>query len=230
MTGWIGFALALATFGATHFVPTRPALRARLVAGLGRRVWFSVYGLVSLASTAWVVWAAGQAPFVELWPQPPWTRWVPNLVMPVAIALAACGLPAATVTLGGPRESRLDPRRPGLAAVTRHPLLWALALWAGGHLPPNGDLAHVVLFGAFGAMALGAMPAFDDRARRAMPPEEAQAYFAATALLSPAPLLSPAWRRHSMGALLPRLALALGLWLAALLLHPVVIGASPLPL
>jgi len=54
----------------------------------------------------------------ELWPQLPWTRWVPNLAMLLAIALAVCGLPARMVTLGGPRVSKLDPERPGFAAIT----------------------------------------------------------------------------------------------------------------
>jgi uncharacterized membrane protein len=223
-----GFALAFAGFLLTHFVPTRPRIRERLIGALGRRAWFSIYGLISLAVTAWVLWAAGQAPYVELWPQLPWTRWVPNLVLPVATTLAVCGLPAQTVTLGGPRLSRLDPERPGLAALTRHPLLWALALWAGAHLFPNGDLAHVILFGGFALMALAAMPAFDARARQSLPPLDAHAYFATTATLSLRPLLDPAWRR-STAPLAPRLLIAATLWLALLLLHPHVIGASPRP-
>lgn len=228
MTGWAGFALALAAFLGTHFVPTRPAIRARLIEALGRRAWFGVYGLISFAVTAWAIWAAGRAPYVELWPQFPWTRWVPNLLMPVAVVLTVCGLPAKTVTLGGPRVSKLDPERPGFAALTRHPLLWALALWAGSHVYPNGNLAHVILFGSFLFMAFAAMPAFDARARRALGPE-ASAYFAATATFSVRPLLSQAWWR-TVGPLARRLLLAFAIWLALLLLHPLVIGVSPLPL
>ncbi len=230
MTGWAGLALALTAFLGTHFVPTRPAIRSRLIEALGRRAWFSIYGIVSLTVTVWVIWAAGRAPYVELWPQLPWTRWVPNLVLPVAIALALCGLPARTVTLGGPRNSKLDPQSPGFAAITRHPLLWALALWAGAHLFPNGNLAHVILFGGFAAMGLAAMPAFDARARQTLSPDDAGAYFAATAMLSFAPLLTPRWWREEGRLLVPRLALAVGLWLVLLWLHPLVIRASPLPL
>lgn len=219
--------LALAAFLLTHFVPTRPALRERLVAALGRRAWFSLYGIVSLLVTAWVIWAAGRAPYLEIWPQLPWTRWVPNLVMPLAVALAVLGLPARTVTLGGPRQPRPDPG--AFAALTRHPLLWSLALWSLSHLAPNGDLAHVILFGGFALMGLAAMSAFDARARRALAPEDARAYFGQTATLSLRPLLRPAWWRAAVAPRIRRLALAGAVWLLLLLLHPWVIGASPLP-
>lgn len=224
-----GFALAYVSFLLTHFVPTRPAIRERLIRALGRRAWFSAYGLISLAVTAWVIWAAGQAPYLEIWPQLPWTRWVPNIALPLAVALAVCGLPARTVTLGGPRTPRLDPQRPGAAAVTRHPLLWALVLWSGAHLFPNGDLAHILLFGGFALMGLAAMPAFDARARQALSPEGARLYFSSSAVMSVRPLLDPAWWR-SMAPLARRLVLAMAVWLGLLLFHPPVIGASPLPL
>lgn len=224
-----GFALAYASFLLTHFVPTRPRVRERLIRSVGRRAWFSIYGLISLAVTVWVMWAAGRAPYIELWLQLPWTRWMPNLALPVAIVLALCGLPARTVTLGGPRVSKLDPARPGFAAMTRHPLLWAIVLWSGSHLFPNGNLAHVLLFGGFAAMGMAAMPAFDARARRALSPPDARAYFAATAIFSMRPLLNRAWW-HSMTPLAGRMLIAVGVWLALLLLHPLLIGVSPLPL
>lgn len=36
-----GFVLAYAGFLLTHFVPTRPAIRERLIGIMGRRAWFS---------------------------------------------------------------------------------------------------------------------------------------------------------------------------------------------
>jgi uncharacterized membrane protein len=150
--------------------------------------------------------------------------------MPVAVALAVLGLRARGVTLGGRRQPMLDPDGSDLAALTRHPLLWALALWALAHLAPNGDLAHVLLFGGFAAIALGAMAVFDAWARRALPPEEARAYFGTTAILSPAPLLRAGWWRTAVAPRWGRLLVALLVWLGALALHPYVIGLSPLPL
>nr|WP_255553619.1 NnrU family protein [Maritimibacter sp. DP1N21-5] len=228
--GWAEYTLALAAFVGSHFVPRIGGLRDRLIARFGRRTYFSVYGLLSIALLVWVIVAAGRAPFVELWPQLPWMRWVPNLAMPVATVLVAAGFGIAQpYTLGGKRDAHIDPAAPGLAAITRHPLFLALALWATAHLVVNGDLAHVILFGIFALLAIAAIPAFDARARRMLGPSAAPYFFAATSILSLEPLTRAAWRRENGGRLLRRTAIGLGVWALVLLSHGAVIGVSPLP-
>ncbi len=230
MTGWAEFALAWALFVASHFLPRLGQLRERLIARVGRRVYFSVYGFLSLALLAWLIVAAGRAPYVPLWPQTEWTRWVPNILMPLAAVLAACGIGVATpFTLGGRRGTGFDPSAAGFADICRHPLLMALGLWALAHLVPNGDLAHVVLFGGFAAMAFGAMPLFDMRARRALGAEVAGLYFRRTSLLSLKPLTDSHWRRAMGRSLAGRALVGLAIWAVAFHLHAPVIGASPLP-
>ena len=229
MTGWGEYALALAVFMASHLLPRLGGLRERLIGHFGRRAYFTAYGFLSLALLVWVIAAARRAPYVELWPQLPWMRWLPNLAMPLAAMLVTCGAGLRNpFPLGGARRP-FDPAAPGFAAVSRHPLFLALALWAGSHLVANGDLAHVILFGSFTVMALAAIPAFDARARRSLGPE-APAFFTGTALLSLAPLTCPGWRRANARALVLRALLGLGLWAAALHLQEVVIGLSPFPL
>lgn len=228
MTAWLPFAAALVAFVASHALPGATGARAVAIARFGRRAYFSAYGLVSLLLLGWLVVAAGRAPFVELWPAWPWTRWVPNLAMPLAFVLAACGAGMAQpFTLGG--RTRFDPADPGLAAACRHPLLTALALWSAAHLVANGDLAHVVLFGAFLAMALDAIRAADARARATLDPAATAAFFRTTSLASVAPFLDPDWRRRTLPRLAPRALLGLALWLAALALHAPLIGVSPRP-
>ena len=230
MTGWLEFSAALAAFFATHFLPTRQGLRGRLIERLGRRVYFSVYGIVSLAVVAWVIVAAGRAPRIDLWWQLGWHRWVPVLMMPMAVLLAVLELGVRyPYTLGGRRSAAFDPAHPGVAAVTRHPLLWSLALWSGAHLVANGDLAHVILFGGFAALSLSAMPIFDRRARTAMPPDEWNATRRSTAILSFRPLLDRAWLRGNRRTLLRGIAIAAVIYVAVFLLHEPVIGVTPVP-
>lgn len=227
MTGWTEYTLALAAFTASHFVPRIGDLRGRLIARVGRRTYFAVYGVVSLLLLGWVISASGRAPFVELWPQVPWTRWVPNVAMPVALILVAAGFGVAQPdTLGGNRRAEFDPADPGIAAITRHPLFVALALWAVAHLFPNGDLAHVILFGIFALLALAAIPAFDARARRR---PGAATFFDATAVFSLAPLADRVWRARNGRTLLIRVGIGLAVWLILLALHGPVIGLSPMP-
>jgi uncharacterized membrane protein len=227
---WLGFAAALVVFAGSHYLPAVTGWREAMIGRFGRRAYFSVYGVVSVGLLAWVIVAAGRAPYVELWPALAWQRWLPNLAMPAAFVLAACGMGAAQpFTLGGRRADRFDPAEPGLAAVTRHPLLLALALWSGAHLAANGDLAHVVVFGGFFAMSLAGMAAADRRAGRELGAERAAEFFAATSLFSLAPFRDAGWRRRTLPGLARRAAAGLALWGAALMLHEPVVGLSPLP-
>lgn len=227
---WTEFALALGLFTASHFVPRLGDLRGRLIARVGRRAYFSVYGVLSLALLVWVVSAAGRAPYVELWPQTPWTRWVPNVVLPASLVLAAIGMGVnSPFTLGGRRRAVFAPSAPGLAALSRHPLFLALALWAGAHLFPNGDLAYVIVFGIFTALPVLAIPVFDARARRTLG-DSAPAFFAATRILSLRPLTDTEWRHDNARVIVLRAVIGLVLWVVLFHLHGLVIGVSPMPI
>lgn len=230
ITGWTEYALALLVFMASHFMPRLWGVRERLIGAVGRPIYFSLYGFLSLALLVWVITAAGRAPHVEVWSQVPWTRWVPNLAMPFATILVLCGFRVSyPFTLGGRRKAVFDPENPGFAAISRHPLFVALAIWAGSHLLPNGDLAHVILFGCFFVMPLAAIPAFDAKARRDLAPDTSQTLFATTSVLSFAPLMDRRWIGLSGRPMAIRCVIALALWLALLHSHTAVIGASPFP-
>ena len=230
MSGWMEYALALVVFVASHFLPRVGGLRDRLIAAVGRRVYFSAYGLMSIGLLIWLIVAAGRPPYVELWPQAPWTRWVPNIALPLATVLITCGIGLRSpFTLGGNRTATFDPAQPGFAAVSRHPLFLALALWAGAHLAPNGDLSHVILFGSFTIMALAAIPAFDAKARKTLGPAAAP-FFKATAISSLRPLTDRVWLSANARAVAIRIVVGLLIWIAALHLHTIVIGVSPFPI
>lgn len=227
--GWTEFALVLALFVATHFLPSHRPLRDGLIATMGRRAYFAAYGTVSTVLLVWLVVAAGRAPYLPVIDLAPWQRWVPNLVMPAAVALLGLGGGMAYPwTLGGRKIATFDPARPGFAAVTRHPMLWALGLWGGAHMVANPDLAHVVLFGGFAAISLAAMRLFDARARAAEPDRWA-AIRQATAILSLRPLMQAGWWRRNGKTTLARLAAAALLYIGLYHLHAPVIGASPVP-
>lgn len=227
---WAGFAAAFLAFLAAHAVPAQPPVRRRLVALLGERGYLFAYIVVSLALLALVIAAAGRAPYVSLWAFAPWQSWVPMIAMPLACLLAAFGAAAVNpLSFGGRAPERFDPDAPGIAGITRHPLLWALALWSAAHIVPNGDLAHVLLFGAFTLFALAGMAALDRRLRRRLGHAAWVRLAARTSLVPFAALITgryrPAWRAPSP----VRVTAAVLAWGALLALHPAVIGVSPLP-
>ncbi len=229
MSGWWEVALALVLFLVSHGLPVQPPVRTWLIRHLGRGVYLALYSTLSLVLLVWLVAAVGRAPYVELWAPAPWQRWVPFLAMPLACLLLALGLGARNpLSLGG-RSEGFDPARPGLAGITRHPLLWALALWAAAHALANGDLAHVALFGAFALFSLLAGRAIDRRRQSALGPSKWRA-LAASAPFLPFGRLGQTrlagWSAASLAVRLPAAAL---LFLALLHLHLPVIGVSPLP-
>lgn len=224
MTGWAEFAAAFAAFFISHRVPMRPATRARAEAVLGKRGFILAYSALSLAILVWLVVAAGRAPYVTLWPREPWQAWVPVITMaPVCLLLAFSIARANPLSFGAAQDAPFDPAHPGLLRWVRHPLLLALALWAGAHVVPNGDLAHVILFGLFAGFALLGMKIMDRRKRRLM---GAERWRALTDAIHRAPALPhPAsWRGAGL-----RVLAAVLLYGLLIFLHPVVIGVSPLP-
>ncbi|MBY0429699.1 MAG: NnrU family protein [Rhodospirillales bacterium] len=220
MTGSLWhLAAAMALFLASHAVTATPRLRGALVSRLGEAGYFLAYSLLSLAVLAWLVQAYAAAPYVPLWPQAPWTRWVPAAVMPAASLLLAAGFTTPNPFSLGPGGRRYDPARPGILRLTRHPVLWALALWAGAHLFPNGTLSAVFLFGPLLLLALAGPRLLDVKRRRSL-----GAGWHALARLTARPatlsLAEIGWRRLAGGLIL---------YLILIFLHPLIIGFSPLP-
>lgn len=213
-------AAAIACFLLTHSLPAIPRVRAGLVRLLGRRGFVIAFSALSLAVIAWIAAAYSSAPIIEIWPQAAWTRLVPLLVMPVACVLLAAGFTLPNPLSIGRGGAGFDAARPGLLRLTRHPLIWALFLWAVAHLPPNGDRASVLLFGTFLALALTGPRVLDAKRRRQLG-EDWGRLAANTSRPAALSLADIGWR--------PVLG---GLALYALLLaaHPVAIGVSPLPL
>lgn len=109
--------------------------RARVIAQRSENTWKGAYSLVSLIGLVLLIWGYGlarQQPVV-LWVPPVATRHVAALLMLVSFIL----LTAAYV----PRN--------GIKAWLHHPMVLGVKVWAAAHLLSNGNLADVVLFGAF---------------------------------------------------------------------------------
>lgn len=225
---WTEFAVAFAVFLLAHRVPLVPSRKARLQGLLGARGFTIAYSLVSTLLLAWVIWAAGNAPYVPLWDQAVWQRWAVNLVMPLALALAVYGIGVPNPLSFGGRKTGFDPDHPGIAGLVRHPLLLALALWSGAHLLANGDVAHVLLFGSFAVFSVVGMVAIDRRHQRLMGGQTWQGLARNTSAWPFLALLKGQWRPQS-GPSLWRAGLVLVVWAGLFTLHMPVIGVMPNP-
>ena len=230
LAGWGEMTAALVFFLAAHIVPARPKLRNWLKAQLGLVLYIGLYSALSILLLIWIVIAAGRTPYIELWPVAQWQYWAPLIAMPLACLLVAYGAAAANpFSIGGLGSEQFDPQRPGIARITRHPLLWAPTLWALAHLFPNGDLAHVILFGLLAAFGLIGMYELDRRRQREWGLSEWRRKAAKTSFI---PFMSRDMLDREQ-SLAPsdwvRLAAAAALYLILLQAHEPVIGLSPIP-
>lgn len=221
---WLAFAAVIVAFLATHSIPLRPSIKSRCVDWVGARGFMLGYSTLSLVMLCAVIYAAGQAPFVPLWDNAPWQKYATLLGMLVVCMLLALSIGRANpFSFGGARNDEFDPKHPGIVRLTRHPLLVALALWAGLHVLPNGDLAHVILFGLFTAFALLGFRIVDRRMRRILGDGKWRD-------MRRAVLASPLIQRpRSAASLCLRCALGGFVYVVLIAAHPAVLGVSPLP-
>ena len=109
--------------------------RTQVITRRGEGAWKGLYSLLSIAGFALLIWGYGlarQQPVV-LWTPPVAMRHMASLLTLIAFIL----LVAAYV----PRN--------GIKARLHHPMVIGVKVWAFAHLLCNGNLADVVLFGAF---------------------------------------------------------------------------------
>jgi uncharacterized membrane protein len=161
-------ALAALAFVGGHFVLSSQPVRGFLVGSVGERPFRGIYSVVAAAALAWLIYAYNRAPFVELWPEPSWGRPFVLALMLVSSVFFVGSFTWSNPALVGnePHVGKAEPGK-GIFAVTRHPMLWAFALWGIAHAAVNGDAAAVIFFGGFAVLALGGMAHIDARKRAA---------------------------------------------------------------
>lgn len=224
----INLLLAMACFLASHFLLSTAPIRGRLVARLGERLFLGFYSLVAIWMLVWVGFAYGGAPYVGLWGRLPGLYALPLLVMPLAVLLLVAGYTSRNPTAVQPHPVPPGWKAKGVLAITRHPILWAIGLWALAHLAAKGDVASLIFFGGIAFLALVGTLVIDAKKRRAW--GDRWAIFAAGT--SNLPFVAMAERRAKLKLVHLgwwRIALALVLFLLLLWLHPLAIGGSPVP-
>jgi uncharacterized membrane protein len=128
------FLLGLVVFFASHVFVTFRGARADAIATLGLNGYRAVFGIVSIAGLALIVWGFGQyhAHAPQIWSPPAFMRHITvGLMLFAAIIFTAAFIPSHIKT------------------KLKHPMLAGIKTWALAHLLSNGDLASILLFGSF---------------------------------------------------------------------------------
>jgi uncharacterized membrane protein len=201
--------------------------RGIIVRRIGEPGFQTAFSVASVVTIALLIFAYRRAPYIGVWVAPDWLRWILLAVMVVAFMLFLCAALARNPTsIGGGSALRTAPR--GIVRVTRHPMLWSFALWAGVHIAGNGDAASFMFFGAFLLTALAGMSSIDAKLARRDP--EGWRGFAAITSILPFGAIAAGRNRlvpEEIGWI-PVVA-GLAVWAAVAWAHPWLFGVAAVP-
>jgi uncharacterized membrane protein len=156
-----------------HRVISGSPLRKLIVDRLGEPVYGRLFQLATVAALMWLgvayARATGPGAVEAIWVAAPLTRYAQIVVQPLALFLIVTGF-----TTPNPATFRQEAvaERPdavqGILRVTRHPFLWGIAVFAGGHLAAAPTARNVVLFGTLIFVSLTGTLSIDAKRRRSL--------------------------------------------------------------
>lgn len=220
---------ASAAFVFLHLFPSMP-WRQRAIRALGEGAYMVVFSLISAAALLWLLWAFWDAePGERLWTAPEIWFWVKPAIILFAFLLmvGATTTPNPSAVGRGKALDRADLAK-GIMAITRHPLMWGIGLWAIAHLISQGTVRALLFFGSFALVALVGAWLQERRKRKEL--GDAWARFESHTSYWPFAALLQGRTRLSFRALgWWRIVLTVALWAAFFHFHAWLFGASPLP-
>lgn len=230
MTGLGELALATTAFVASHLVLSSRPLRRPLVALIGEMAFLGAYSALALALLVWIVGAYAAAEVVVLWSPPTALRHLSLTIMPLACVLVVAGITTPSLTAVSRDPQALAARPPaGIQTVTRHPVMWGVALWAIAHLLANGTAAAWIVFTGMTTLALAGAWHID-RKKRALLGHGWQRFAAATSFVPFAAIVAGRARLSLREIGWWRLAGGLALYALLLWAHPRLFGVAVWPL
>lgn len=221
---FLALGMSTLAFVLGHLLLSNIVVRRPFEKRLGAQAYQGIYSLLAIGALIWMVFSYRAAPYIELFRAPPWTRWIPISIMPLALLFFICSVSTKNpTTVGQEKEVAVEPR--GILRITRHPMLWSFAMWGFVHMSANGDIASLMLFSGIATLAILGMIHIDSRRRVTL--GDAWAPFAEKTSLIP-------FAKGNVGKAIAeigpaRIIVTLVLFGGLLHLHKVVIGVSALP-
>lgn len=147
---------AAVAFVGTHFALSHP-LRSAVVRAAGDKGFQAIYSLVALGTFAWMALAFRAVPpdAAPLWDGTGNAIWGVATALMLLSTVLLTGSFFGNPALPDPRAVALAGKAPhGVFHVTRHPMMWAIALWSAAHVLVSPTPRVIVLALAMGVLAL----------------------------------------------------------------------------
>lgn len=212
MTPQAGLFLSAIAFVGTHFLLSHP-MREPLLRAVGGKAFPGLYSLIAFLTFGPMIYfyrAIGDEP-------PLWNAgeagWIAGTALMWIGAVLFAGSFVRNPALVGARGPTGGPK--GVFALTRHPMMWGIAIWAAVHLTIIATPKALVLDGALLILAIGGSVGQDAKKHRLM----GDAWHEWTAQTAFVPF--------TRGLANPGAVALIGgtlLWLVATWLHPIAVG------
>lgn len=181
-------------FVGTHFALSHP-LRRPLVAAIGEKGFLLLYSLVAFATLGGAIHAYRQAPVTAPWWQVGSGLWAFTTVAMLVASILLLGSLVRNPAAPGAAATAATADAHGVYAVTRHPMMWAFAIWGGSHILVHPITKNIILSFAIVVLALvGA--ALQDRKKAGADPAGWHAWQSRTSYL---PFVAIMQRRARFG-------------------------------
>lgn len=132
--------IGLVLFMGAHLIPSMGRLRPYLAGKIGEEKYKAVIGVVSLVGFGLIIWGYSVAPLRQAW-EP---VLAPGNLVAILMLISIVTFVSSAITSN-------------IKRIVHHPQLIAVILFSTAHLLVNGEVAAVILFGAFLVFAILAL-------------------------------------------------------------------------
>ncbi len=223
-------AIAALVFVALHLLP---ALKTRewVISRIGDPAYMGLFSLASTLGFAWMIYAYRNAPAsLPLYETGPGLKWFTVVMMLIPFIFVISGTTSRNPSSMLGKDALKTPYRwTGIFAITRHPVMWAIAIWACLHLANRPDATSALLFVPLGILAIAGSLRQEIRKREEFG-DDWDTFASQTSFVPFAGILSGKAKLQLRDLGPWKIVTAVGFWIVVLAFHQAIIGVSPIPI
>ena len=157
--------LAMALFISSHLLMSTKRFRGGIVSHYGKYGFLGVYSLVSSFFLGWSIYAFIFAPHIPIFESNPTLKQISLSLMMFSTFFVVTGYTTPNPGIMGMERVGLRVGATGVLKITRHPVMWGVALWGISHILGNGHQAAAIFFGGITFLALAGAVHIDMKRR-----------------------------------------------------------------